>query len=190
MFPIECPRLRRAILPKGVLHGYALACRSPHVRNVQVLVAVIVIIEPADTHAGPYIFYPTLSRNIVKRSVALIAIKVLTAEVINNIKIRPAISIRISPAATETVACIVLIQPRFSGGVTERAVAVVAHQKIRRSVFRIVVGQRIVVLTAALIKSVETEVNIEKSVAIVVRGGRASECAPRRSSEVKGIRLE
>src|SRR5438874_1779558 len=61
--------------------------------------------------------------------------------------------------------------------------------EIRRAVFRGIVRKRIFVLIGALVIDVETEVNVEPAVAVIVSDCRASESALWRISELKGIAL-
>ena len=113
--------------------------------------------------------------NIRKRSVAIVAIKILASEIIHHVEVRPAVAVVIIPAAAETVARVVLVEPRFSGDVSECSIALVAHHEIRGTVFCVVIGQRIFVLVCALIVAVEAEINVQPTVAVVVGKGGARE---------------
>src|SRR6185437_7175655 len=172
----------------NVLSRNALAGSRPHIGHIEIGVAVIIVIETADPHARACIFNSCMGGNIVKGSVALIAVKVLAAKVVHHVKVGPAVAVEIGPATAKTVAGVIAVQAGLGCNVMKRAVACIAHQEIRRPVFRVVVGTGIAVLAGTLVIDVETEVDVEPAIAIVIGDGGAGEGALRRGCELKRIR--
>src|SRR5579871_5459341 len=66
---------------------------------------------------------------------------------------------------------------------------IAAHEKVGRTVFGIVIGRWITVLSGGLVILIEAEIDVEKSVAIVVGCGGAGERTLRRIRELECIRL-
>src|SRR5208283_2782764 len=73
--------------------------------------------------------------------------------------------------------------------VTKGSISVVAHQEIGWTVVGVVVRNRILVLIRALVIDIQTEVNVEQAIAIIVGGGRTREGPLRRIGKLKRIRL-
>ena len=69
----------------SVLGGDALTRGGPHVGDVEILRAVIVVIEPGNAHAGADVFNPSLGGNIGEGSVTVVAVKILAAEIVHNV---------------------------------------------------------------------------------------------------------
>ena len=189
MFLIERPNFFGRVFLEDFLHRDALAGRGPHVADVEILRAVVVVVEPGNAHSRANVFDRRLRGNIGERSVAMVAVEILPAKIVDHVEIGPAIAVVIAPPAAKAVTRVVLVQARLCGDIAERAVALVAHQKVRRPVFGIVIGRRIFVLPGALVVGVQAEVNVEPSVAIVVRRGRAGEGSLGRIREPERVGL-
>src|SRR5258708_25256076 len=108
-------RLPSCILLENVLRRNAFARRRPHVRHVEVVHAIIVVVKPADAHPRANIFNPRLRSDIGKSSIAIVAVKILPSEICNYVKIGPAISLEVVLAATKAVARVVLFEPSLGG---------------------------------------------------------------------------
>ena len=85
MLAIECPNLFRSARLEDFLLRDAFPGGGPHVRYVQVLGAVVVIVEPADAHAGPDVFDSGLWSDVGEGPVAIVAIQVLPAKVVHDV---------------------------------------------------------------------------------------------------------
>src|SRR5271154_3057724 len=139
MFVIEGSRLLRRVFLEDWLPRNAFACRRPHVNYIEIFRAIVVIIEPTDAHARADVLDTSLGSNVGKRSVAIVAIEVLAPEIIDHIKIGPSIAIEVAPSATETLAGVVLIESRLGGYVAKRAIAIIAHHEVGRTILRVVI---------------------------------------------------
>ena len=177
MLPIETTNIFGNVFLEYFLRGNALSRRCPHVSHVKIFGAIVVEVIPADTHACANVFYSSLGSNIGKGSIPIVAIKILSTEVIHHVEVGPAIMVVIAPAATKTVARIVLIQSGFRGHVTERSISIVAHNEVRRTVLGIMIGHWILVLIGALVIAVKTKINVQPSVAVIICDGRTGEGA-------------
>ena len=167
----------------------ALTGGCPHVRHVEILSAIVVVVQPANAHAGAHVFHARLCSHIGKRAVAVVAVQILPPEVVHDVEIGPAVTVVVAPTTAKAVTGVVLVETRFGGHVTERSVAVVAHQEVRRTVVGVEIRQGIFVLIGALIVDVQTEVDIEVAIAIVVGDRRSGEGSLRRLREMKCVRL-
>src|SRR5207248_10596645 len=110
-------------------------------------------------------------------------------EVVHDVKVGPTVTVVISPTTAETVARVVPVEPGLGGPISKRAIAVIPHQEIRRTVFCVVVRQWVSILASALIVGIEAKIDVEPSVAIVVRDRGPGEGSLWRGSELKRIRL-
>ena len=189
MFAILRSNCFRCVLLKDFLRRNPLARCRPHVRHVEVLCSVIVVIKPAHTHPCADIIHANLSRNVGERPIAIIAVEVLPAEVIYDIKVGPAVLVVIAPSTAKTVSRVVLVQTRLCGNVAESPIAVVTHHEIRWAVLRVIIRRGIFVLVRALIIKVKAEINIQPAIAVIVSDGRPREGSLRRLCKLKSIRL-
>ena len=114
-------------------------------------------------------------------------VKVLPSEIVHHVEIGPAILVVVAPTTAETVSRVVLGKAGLRRHVAKGAIALIAHQEIRRAVVRIVIRSWKFVLPSSLIVGVQTEVDIEPAVAIIIGDGRAGKCALRWSGELKSI---
>src|SRR5690348_3086162 len=119
MFAILSSNFLRRVLLKGWLRRNSIPGGRPHVRHVEVLSPVVVVIKPANTHPRADIVHARLSRNVGEGSIAIVAIEILAAEIIYHIKIGPAVLVEIAPSTAKAVSCIVSIQIRLCGNVAE-----------------------------------------------------------------------
>src|SRR5258708_21136772 len=163
--------------------------RRPLVRRVEVPPALFAVVNPADPHPRPNTLTPRLRSDTGKRSFAIVAVKILPSEIVNYVKIGPAIAIEVVPAATKAVASVVLIKPSLGGYVAKRTVAVITHHEIGRPVLRVVIRRRILVLVSALVIDVEAKVDIQPSVAVIVRNRCSGERPLPRICELKRVPL-
>src|SRR5580698_327174 len=97
--------------------------------------------------------------------------------------------IEVAPSATKAVARVVLVEARLGSYVVKRAIPMVAHHEVRRPVLRVVVGRRILILVRALVKSVEAKMDVEPTVAVIIRHRRAGKSSLWRIRKDKGVRL-
>src|SRR6202008_578977 len=93
------------------------ASGSPHIGDVQIVRAVVVVVEPADAHASSNILDSRRGGNIGESFVAPVPVEILATEIVNHIKIGPAITVAVPPSTTKAVTRIVLIQPGFCCGI-------------------------------------------------------------------------
>src|SRR5215469_3276418 len=98
----------RRVFLENVLCRNPLSGCGPHIGNVEILHAVIVMVEPTDAHASANVFPTHISGYICERSIAVIAIYILASEIIHNVEVGPAIAVVIVPCATKAVAGVVL----------------------------------------------------------------------------------
>ena len=149
----------------------------------------MIVVKPADAHACADILDPGLRGNVSESPVAIVAIKILPAKVIDHVKIGPAIAVEVAPPATKAVARVVPVETRLGSHVAKRAVPVVAHHEIRRAVLGVIIRRRILVLVGALVIDVEAKVDIQPAVAVIIGNRGSCKCSLRRRSELKRVRL-
>ena len=65
--------------------GNAIPGSGPHVRNVEILFAVIVVVQPANAHARANIFDARLRSDIGEGAIAVVAVEIFAAEIIHHI---------------------------------------------------------------------------------------------------------
>ena len=87
----------------------ALAGCGPHIGNVKILAAVVVEVDGADAHAGADVFHASLDGDVGEGAIAIVAVEIFAAEVVDHVEVGPAISGEVAPAAAETVTGIVLV---------------------------------------------------------------------------------
>src|SRR5207244_7574177 len=113
----------------------------PHVCNVNILVPVVVKIKPAHPHASANVFYTSVARDRGEGAVTIVAIEIVSPEIVGNVEVRPAISVVVAPGTGEAVAIVVDVQPGGLRFVPEFCIPFVAEQEVRRSVARIKIGR-------------------------------------------------
>src|SRR5579872_119812 len=172
-----------------VEHRDANTGGSPHIRDVEILDTISVVVEPTHTHPCSNVFYPLLRSDISEGSIAVVAVEIFASEVVDHVEVGPAVVVEVAPSAAETVTRVVFVEARRGGHIAEGSVAIVAHHEIGRAVLGIVIGRRIFVLAGALIVRVEREIDIQPSIAVIVSNGCSSKRSLRRSSELKSVWL-
>src|SRR5579863_212486 len=189
VFAVERANLLRRLPLKNILPRYPFPRRGPHVGDIKIVGSVIVVVEPANAHARAHVFHASFGGNVGESSVTVIVIKIFAAEIVHHIKVWPAVAVVIIPGAAEAVAGIVLIEAGLRRNIAKRSVALVAHHEVRRTVFRGVVRDGILVLIRALVIGVETEINIQPAVAVIIGQGGAGESSLRWLREMKRVSL-
>ena len=167
----------RRILLENVLRRDAQSRSRPHVSDVKIVGSIIVIIEPANAHACADIFNSRLRRDIRERSVSIVAVKILSAEVVHHVEIGPAIAVVITPATAKAVASIVSIKATLRRNIPEGSIPIVAHHEIGRPVFRVIIRKGILILIGALIIDIEAEIDVQPAIAVIVGNGCTRESA-------------
>src|SRR6202035_1024804 len=189
MFTVKGTHILGRVLLKDWLRRNALAGGGPHVRDVKILVAVPIVVQPTDAHARAKVFYTQLRRDIRESSVAIVAVKVLASKVVDDAKVRPAILIIVTPAAAKTVSLVPLIEAGLGGDVAERTVALIAHEEIGWSVLCVVKRRGGFVRLGTAVVKIKTEVNIQPTVAIIIGNRCASERPSGRIGKPKCVDL-
>src|SRR3984893_9147209 len=190
MFAIEVANRFARLFLKILLLRNPQSRPRTHIRNVKVLPPIIVKIQPATAHAGAHILSARLRRDIRKCAVAIGAIQILASKIVDHIQIGPLIAVVIAPRTTKAETRVVLIETRLFRNVTKGAVTIVAHHEIGRAILSIVVRHRVAILVGALVKRVETKINVQPAVAIIICNGGSRERTSRRIFKAKRIRLD
>src|SRR5882672_4155638 len=115
MFAVQHTGTFGSVFLKHCLSRNTLASGGPHVGHVEILAAIVVVVEPADAHAGANVFDASLRSYVSKRSIAIVAVQILTAEVVDYVKIGPSVAVIVAPSTTEAIACVVLMQTGLGG---------------------------------------------------------------------------
>src|SRR3984957_4244987 len=189
MFTVEGTHILGRVLLKDWLRRNALAGGGPHVRDVQILVAVAIVVQPTNAHARANVFYAQLRRDVRERSVAIVAVKVFAPKVVDHAQVRPAILVIVTPAAAKTVSLVPLIEAGLGGDVAERTVALIAHEEIGRPVLCVVKRRRGFVRLGPAIIKIKTKINIQPAVAIIVGNRCARERPLLRVGKSKSVEL-
>src|SRR5207253_9810931 len=111
-------------------------------------------------------------------------------EIVGHIEVRNAIIVVVAPGARKAVAVVIHVQPCGFCPVQKSAMPFVVKQKVRRAVPRVKIRRGIMILVKSHIIAVEAKINVEPSVAIVVRNGGMRERPLRRLHKLEGIALE
>src|SRR6267143_1319327 len=189
MLAIQGTSLLGCIFLEDVLHGDAPARCGPHVSDVEVVSAVVVVVEPANAHARPRVLGTGLRRHIRESPVAMVAIEIFAAEVVYHIKIGPAVTVVVVPPTAKTVASVVLVEARFGGHIPKRPIPIVAQHEIRRTVFGVIIRSWILVLISALVIDIEAKIDVQPAVAIVICHCGAGEGSRWSAGKSKSVRL-
>ena len=96
----------------------------------------------------------------------------------------------IAPGAREAVAIIVRVQTSGFRTILKSPVSLVVAQKIGRPVASIEVGNRIVILIQSQIVAIQTKIDVEQSVSVIVGDGCVSEGSLWRMPELESIWLQ
>src|SRR4029078_12313686 len=95
---------------------------------------------------------------------------------------------KVIPATAESVSRVFLIQSALGCDFFERAITVVTHQEVLGDSLSVIVRTPAFAQYRALIEEVETEVDIEPTIAVVVGDCRAGECPLRRFGKLECVR--
>src|SRR5258706_13837451 len=88
---------------EDLLRGDALAGGGPHVADVEILVAVVVVVERADAHSCADVFDSSLRGDIGEGAIAVVPVGVVTAEVVDDVEVRPSVLVGVPPRAAQAV---------------------------------------------------------------------------------------
>src|ERR1700739_2558655 len=127
---------------------------GPHIGNGEIFRAIIFKIEPGNAHSRAYIRDACFVCDIGKGAVAVVAIKILASEIVRDIKVWPRMIAGVAPAATETEAIVVLVQPGLLRHIAKSSITIIAQQKVWRTVSGVIVRHWIAILVGALVISV------------------------------------
>src|SRR6266568_4513820 len=104
------------------------------VRDVEVRVAVAIVVSPGDSFGERDAVYARLCRNVLKRTVTFVAEKLAWCVLVSDVEIDPAIIVVISPAGG--MSSVVHTQKAtLEGHISEGAVAVVAQKRVTHRPF-------------------------------------------------------
>src|SRR5260370_13698558 len=87
--------------------------RPPHIGYVKVFASVGIEIEPRNAHSGAHIFDAGLLRDIAKSAVAVVAVEIFAAEIVDHVQVRPrlaGLASVVTPTATNTESGVGLMQ--------------------------------------------------------------------------------
>src|ERR1700686_2077217 len=121
VFPIKAANFAARLFLEIVLLRNAQSRRRPHIRNIQVLPAIIVKIRPATAHASAHILNASCLRDIGKCSIAIAAIEIFASKIVDHIQIGPLVTVVVAPRTTKTETRVVLIETRWVRNVTQGA---------------------------------------------------------------------
>src|SRR5229473_8639091 len=138
----------------------------------------------------PAVLHTGLAGYIGEGAVAIVPIKVFASEIVDHIEVWPEIAVVVPPAATETEAGVVLIESGLFRDIAKGSVPVVAHHEIRRTILSVVIRHGVAVLIRALVIGVKAKIDVQPSVAVIIRNGGTGEGALGRIGKLESIRLE
>src|SRR2546423_7752053 len=154
MLPIKLPYLLDIVPAKFILRGNTHPCWGPHIPDINVLLSVIIEIEPAHAHSCTGLFDVCLARNRPECSISVVDVQIASPEIVGDIEIRPAIAGTVAPRAREAVAIILDVEACLLCSILKRGVSFIVQQKIWRTIACIKVRYRIAVLVQAHIVAV------------------------------------
>ena len=108
---VDFPHILRGGRKKLGLRRDPQSGRLPHVDDIQVVKIVFVIVHKRCTHAFSGIFDICFGAHLGKGSVPIVPVKLLSAEIVDHIKIEPAVAVVIVPKAVEAEAIVIRIHP-------------------------------------------------------------------------------
>src|SRR5258706_15211135 len=116
MLAVERSDYFRRLRLEDTLRRNTFSGSRPHVGDIEIAGAVVVVVKPADAHARTDILQAGLFRDVGKGSIAVVAIEILTAEIVDDIQVGPAVIIEIAPSTAEAVTWVITIKtslPRY-----------------------------------------------------------------------------
>jgi len=123
-------------------------------------------------------------------AVAVVAVKLGGAEVVDDEEIGFAAVVGVAPGAGKAVAIVFDVHAGGGGGFDEGEIAFVVKETVGRAVAGVVVGDGVVILIEPQVVLVGAEVEVEAAVAVVVGCGGVGEGALGLLRETKSIALE
>src|SRR2546422_1884692 len=105
--------VNRAGAFRGSFHEFflqrdPLARGGPHVRDVEVLPSVSIVIEPAYAHPRADIFDARLRGDVREAAAFAVSVKVVAPEIVDDVEVREAVAVVVAPAGGKTEPVIVL----------------------------------------------------------------------------------
>jgi len=158
------------------------ASARPHRSTVDIRLVVVVEIEPGSAHPRSDVFDACLCGDGGEFSSAIIAVQIVSSEVVGHVEVQKTITVVVAPGARKAVPVVVHIQPRRLSPVQKYCIPFVVEQKVRRAIARVKIRSGIVILVQAHVIAVQAEINVQQSVAIVVSDGGMCERPLRRAS--------
>src|SRR5882724_2644574 len=189
MLAIQGTNLLRFVFVKDLLFRNSQASSRPHVGGINVLLAVAIKIEPAGAHPRADFINASSCGDRCKSSFAVVAIEIVPPKVVDHIQIWRTIAVCVAPGASKTVAVVLRIQPRGFGSIQEGRIAFVVQQEVGRTIPRVEVRCWVVILVEAYIVAVQTEIDIESSIAVIVRRGSVRKGTLRGLDKLESITL-
>ncbi len=179
----------RALLVKNLLLRDALPGCGPHIGDIQVRFAIVVVISPGRAHTRTHVLNVCHSRDSLEGSVPTISVEIVAAKVIHHVQVWRAGRGRFSPCACEAVAIVLSIQTSGCRPIEKGSITFVVKQEVGRPITRVKVRRWIVILIQAEIVTVKTEINVEFTVTVVVGDGCMGEGALRRARKAERVSL-
>ena len=124
---IQSARFRVPALLKVFLHGNAHAGGGPHVRNVEVVPAIIVEVEPCCAHAGADVLNAGFAGHTGKSAVAVVAVEIVAPKIVHNVQVGPEVAVVIPPSTAEAEARVIDVEASLLRDVIKGGVAVIAQ---------------------------------------------------------------
>ena len=193
MAAVELADLGRGVGHEGGLRRHPLAVVAPHVAGVDVQPAVVVVVEEGRAHPGPVILYARRRGHVLEAHPAAsepeVPVQVLASEVVGHQQVGPPVAVVVAPCGGEVIAVVPLVETRFAGGFDETPVAVVPEEHAGGAVAGVVVRHRRarLVLARAVVEGIDTEVEVEKPVAVVIGHGDGHGGALEPPLEAEGV---
>src|SRR4051812_43932080 len=97
---------------------FAVLCDSlprvcPHVADVQVCLAIVIVVEPGGAHSRANIFQ-TRARCGITKAAPFVDVEVLPPEIICYIQVGPTVVVEIAPSGCKAESVIVFVHSGFS----------------------------------------------------------------------------
>src|SRR5262249_28876937 len=140
-----------------------------HVGDIKIFAPIAIEITPSGTHPGPNILDTCLSSDIGEGAVAVVAIKILSPEIVSNEQVWPAVVVIVAPGAGKAVTIIVLIEASLLGDVLKSTISAIAVPDIWRPVPSIVVRTRY--LSGCYRPAIGADVQVQETIMIIIGQG-------------------
>ena len=143
---IERADILRLSFVKALVLGNADTRGRPHGRGVEIWPSVVVEITPRSAHSRADVLHAGFGGDAGKCSVAIVAIKIVSTEIVSHIKVGKAVRVVVAPSASKAVTVVVDVQPGGLRAVNKSRIAGVVKEKIGRTIARIEIRSGIVIL--------------------------------------------